>query len=128
MAKRMSVPTNARSALIAHRVSRMSVPTVEANWFVVPGGIILPEARKTGMKMNRSRVRDRPGLIWAASFGVWTFVSLAATATIYQLYRRINGGMGLENDCWHGIQPGPHLCSTHSFGFRVSASIPTATR
>src|ERR1700680_452849 len=30
---------------------------------------------------------NRPGLFWAASFGVWTFVSLAATATIYQLYR-----------------------------------------
>ncbi len=36
-----------------------------------------------------------PGLIWAASFGVWTFVSLAATATIYQLYRRTGSGMRL---------------------------------
>jgi two-component sensor histidine kinase len=34
-------------------------------------------------------------LIWAASFGVWTFVSLAATATIYQLYRPGNSGLRL---------------------------------
>ncbi|HWO31118.1 MAG TPA: histidine kinase [Candidatus Acidoferrum sp.] len=41
------------------------------------------------------QVRDRPGLIWAVAFAVWTFISLAATATIYQLYRRFNGGIGL---------------------------------
>jgi hypothetical protein len=29
------------------------------------------------------------------AFAVWTFISLAATATIYQLYRRFNGGIGL---------------------------------
>jgi signal transduction histidine kinase len=40
-------------------------------------------------------IANRPGLIWAASFGVWTFVSLAATATIYQLYRRTSNGMRL---------------------------------
>lgn len=38
---------------------------------------------------------NRTGLIWAASFGVWTFVSLAATATIYQLYRPGNSGLHL---------------------------------
>src|SRR5437588_917002 len=32
-------------------------------------------------------IKNRPGLIWAASVGVWTFISLAATVTIYQLYR-----------------------------------------
>jgi two-component system LytT family sensor kinase len=40
-------------------------------------------------------IANRPGLSWAASFGVWTFVSLAATATIYQLYRRTSNGMRL---------------------------------
>jgi len=40
-------------------------------------------------------IAHRPGLIWAASFAVWTFVSLAATATIYQLYRRTSSGLRL---------------------------------
>jgi two-component system LytT family sensor kinase len=42
------------------------------------------------------QITSRPGLLWGASFGIWTFVSLAATATIYQLYRPVNGGMRLE--------------------------------
>jgi two-component system, LytTR family, sensor kinase len=29
----------------------------------------------------------RPGRIWALSFGAWTFVALAYTAVVYQLYR-----------------------------------------
>ena len=41
------------------------------------------------------QIRNRPGLIWAVSFGVWTIVSLAAVATIYQLYRRISDGTSL---------------------------------
>lgn len=41
------------------------------------------------------QIRSRQALIWSASFGIWTFISLAATVTIYQLYRRINGGMSL---------------------------------
>jgi two-component system LytT family sensor kinase len=43
------------------------------------------------------QITNRPALIWAASFGVWTFVSLAATATIYQLYRPMNNGMRLSS-------------------------------
>ncbi len=38
---------------------------------------------------------NRPGLIWAISFGVWTFVSLAATATVYGMYHMDNVGMRL---------------------------------
>lgn len=34
--------------------------------------------------------------LWTLSFGVWTFVSLAATATIYQLYRPLHNGMDLK--------------------------------
>jgi len=41
-------------------------------------------------------IANRPGLLWTASFGIWTFVSLAATAAIYQLYRPVNGGMSLR--------------------------------
>ena len=52
-------------------------------------------SEETGDEDEVVQVRDRPGLIWAVAFAVWTFISLAATATIYQLYRRINGGMGL---------------------------------
>jgi two-component system LytT family sensor kinase len=42
------------------------------------------------------RIRNRPGLIWAASFGVWAFLSLVATATIYQLYRPTPNSMSLR--------------------------------
>lgn len=50
---------------------------------------------ETGDEDEEAQVRDRPGPIWAVAFAVWTFISLAATATIYQLYRRFNGGIGL---------------------------------
>jgi len=52
-------------------------------------------SEETGDEDAKVQVRDRPGLIWAVAFAVWTFISLAATATIYQLYRRFNGGIGL---------------------------------
>jgi two-component system, LytTR family, sensor kinase len=52
-------------------------------------------SEETGDEDGEVQVRDRPGLIWAVAFAVWTFISLAATATIYQLYRRFNGGIGL---------------------------------
>ena len=52
-------------------------------------------SEETGDEDEEVQVRDRPGLIWAVAFAVWTFISLAATATIYQLYRRFNGGIGL---------------------------------
>src|ERR1700721_2391647 len=52
-------------------------------------------SEETGDEDEEVKVRDRPGLFWAVAFGVWTFISLAASATIYQLYRRLNGGMGL---------------------------------
>ncbi len=32
----------------------------------------------------------RPALLWTSSFAVWTFVSLAATATIYEMYHMTN--------------------------------------
>ena len=36
---------------------------------------------------------NRPWLIWAVSFGVWSFVALAATLTIYHLYRSTDSSM-----------------------------------
>ena len=33
--------------------------------------------------------------VWAISFGVWAFVSLAATATVYEVYKVANHGMQL---------------------------------
>ncbi len=37
--------------------------------------------------------RKRPWLIWVLSFAVWTLVALAATVSIYQLYRSMGGAM-----------------------------------
>jgi two-component system LytT family sensor kinase len=34
-----------------------------------------------------------PWVIWAVSFGVWSFVAFAATLTVYQLYRSTNSHM-----------------------------------
>lgn len=56
---------------------------------------ISAESPNTATNREDAQIRNRPGLIWGLSFGIWTFVSLAAVATIYQLYRRINGGMSL---------------------------------
>jgi signal transduction histidine kinase len=38
-------------------------------------------------------VNIRPSVVWASSFGIWAFISLAATMTIYQMYRLSNGSM-----------------------------------
>lgn len=40
-------------------------------------------------------VKIRHSVIWAYSFGFWTFISLAATMTIFQMYRLTNGRMHL---------------------------------
>jgi len=48
--------------------------------------------------VNRAAPRIRTGLIWAASFAVWTFISLATTATIYAMYHSSNQSMRLGMD------------------------------
>src|SRR5579871_305527 len=53
------------------------------------------EERTEEEQTEKVDTRNNAGLIWAASFGIWTFVSLAATATIYELYRPANGGAHL---------------------------------
>lgn len=35
----------------------------------------------------------RPSLVWAVSFGVWAFVSLAASVTVYEMYHLMNDGV-----------------------------------
>jgi two-component system LytT family sensor kinase len=42
------------------------------------------------------RVKNRNFQLWTVSFAVWTFVSIAATATVYQLYRPLHSGMDLK--------------------------------
>jgi two-component system, LytTR family, sensor kinase len=41
--------------------------------------------------------RNRPWLIWAVSFGVWSIDALAAGATIYRLYRATRSPMALTS-------------------------------
>ncbi len=42
---------------------------------------------------DRQRPRSqRPWLIWVVSFGVWTFLTFAATGTIYEMYRSMGRG------------------------------------
>src|SRR5580700_3237188 len=36
---------------------------------------------------SRSAWGGRPWLIWAASFGIWTLVALAASGSVYELWR-----------------------------------------
>ena len=65
------------------------------------GGELVRRARRSSSALAEDsdnaqpNITGRAGTIWAASFGIWTFISLAATATIYQLYRPINGGSRL---------------------------------
>jgi two-component system LytT family sensor kinase len=40
---------------------------------------------------------NRPWLIWAVSFGIWSFVAFAATLTIYQLYHSTETPMRFMN-------------------------------
>ena len=65
------------------------------------GGELVPRPRRRASVVRQEAVppvvpaRPRPALIWGISFGVWTFVSLAATATIYEMYHLGRGGMSL---------------------------------
>lgn len=56
---------------------------------------ISAERQKTATNREEVQIRNHSGVIWAVSFGAWTLVSLAAVATIYQLYRRVGSGTSL---------------------------------
>jgi len=62
------------------------------------GGELLrrPRRKVSSASLNNappSAPDNRRGLIWVVSFAVWSFVALAATLTIYQLYRSTNSPM-----------------------------------
>jgi len=42
---------------------------------------------------SEQQLKTHPGVIWAISFGVWTFIAAAASATIYEMYRGMPGQM-----------------------------------
>jgi two-component system, LytTR family, sensor kinase len=57
-----------------------------------------PQRTTVGANQPTSEFRlppIKPWLIWAVSFAVWTFVCLAATASIYELYRSMGKPMSL---------------------------------
>jgi uncharacterized protein len=64
------------------------------------GGELVSRPRRTlsvaGQK-HRREVEDpsgiRSGLVWSVSFGVWTFVSLAGSATVYEMYHLVDRSM-----------------------------------
>jgi len=67
------------------------------------GGDLVPRPRRS-LSPEDSDTTERPvvtpprtsaGLIWGISFGVWTFVSLAATASIYAMYHLSTGSFRL---------------------------------
>ena len=54
--------------------------------------ITLEEHSEKEEQNEKVDTRNHTVLVWAASFGIWTFVSLVATATIYELYRPSSAG------------------------------------
>src|SRR5271169_267856 len=61
------------------------------------GGELARRPRRVPLPETAENDPDIPGvracLVWALSFGVWTFIGLAYTITIYQLYRSTGGSM-----------------------------------
>lgn len=72
--------------------------------------------------------RIRPGVIWATSLGVWAFIALAGTLTIYQTYRMMNGTTSL------GKVAAMELCQVLSyapltpFAFKLAIRYPIQRR
>lgn len=63
------------------------------------GGELVRRPRRTAsLRSEEQTIADVPvkfssGVVWALSFGVWTFIALAYTVTIYQLYRSTGSAM-----------------------------------
>jgi len=60
------------------------------------GELVRRPRRAVSVKAKEKRNTDvagtlRPAVVWALSFGVWTFVALAYAITIYQIYRSTGG-------------------------------------
>jgi two-component system LytT family sensor kinase len=61
---------------------------------------VISDSQKDGLAEHLTGrevpVQEEPvGLIWVVSFSVWTFVTLASTASIYEFYRSSGGSMGI---------------------------------
>jgi signal transduction histidine kinase len=65
------------------------------------GGELARRPRRVTLPEAAENDPDVPGvrawLVWALSFGVWTFIGLAYTITIYQLYRSTGGSMSFRS-------------------------------
>jgi two-component system, LytTR family, sensor kinase len=64
------------------------------------GGELMQRPRRTMTETSRQGSDPRiaalkPWLVWAVSFAVWTFVTLAATASVYELYRSLGKPMSV---------------------------------
>jgi len=62
------------------------------------GGLVRRPQRRTTTAIAEDSNANLPAsgrtlLVWVVSFGVWTFVTLAATVSIYELYRSTGGPM-----------------------------------
>lgn len=61
------------------------------------GGELVRRPRRIALSETGGNDSDVPGvrawLVWALSFGVWMFIALGYTITIYQLYRSTGGAM-----------------------------------
>jgi two-component system, LytTR family, sensor kinase len=67
------------------------------------GGELVPRPRRnstvgvSGSDNTRVALKLNSRLVWAASFGVWAFLSLAATAAVYEMYHTHNNAFFLHN-------------------------------
>jgi two-component system, LytTR family, sensor kinase len=61
------------------------------------GGELVRRPRRVKLPQAVDHDLDAPGvrawLVWTLSFGVWTFIALAYTITIYEVYRSTGGSM-----------------------------------
>jgi two-component system, LytTR family, sensor kinase len=66
------------------------------------GGELVPRPRRNiRLASEENATSDGPfkvrtSLVWAVSFGVWAFVSLAASVTVYEMYHLMNDGARLS--------------------------------
>lgn len=77
-AKLQGVCANCGGELVRRPRRNISVPLAEAATAAAP--------------------RIRPAVIWAASFGIWAFIALATTISIYAMYHSANSSMRFSTD------------------------------
>jgi two-component system, LytTR family, sensor kinase len=94
-----NLPSSAEAYICSHECTFCSKCTSNAEG-VCPhcGGELVRRPRRIRAKVDDPSpapafIKKRSGLIWILSFGVWTFVALAATLSIYELYRSMDRPM-----------------------------------